>query len=175
MLKKHIIRTISLSICLILLLLLFLFNRQITGFFVHLQTPEKPKIQLPLQSATPQIPAIQPRQKTTTIKQPQTPSEPIIKQKQNPLLNMQGYTIQLMGVYNFAQLISFTSTHNLTTKTYIFRSLNKDKDWYTLVYGNYATHQAAETALNKLPKELKTLKPWIRSLESIHAAILQSE
>ncbi|QLH41574.1 MAG: SPOR domain-containing protein [Coxiellaceae bacterium] len=49
--------------------------------------------------------------------------------------------------------------------------MHNNKPWYVLIYGNYASPQAAKAALDQLPKNLKQLKPWVRPLSSVQSAI----
>jgi DamX protein len=47
------------------------------------------------------------------------------------------------------------------------------KDWYVVVYGNYATQEQAKAAMKELPPALAAapLQPWIREISAIQADI----
>ncbi len=44
----------------------------------------------------------------------------------------------------------------------------KGDDWFTIQYGQYKTFKEAQTALSKLPKEISTNRPWVRSNKPLH-------
>lgn len=173
---KHKIRIISLGIVAVLLIVLLLFHNQIANMFVKSQYPTKGTVinlQPPV-AATPIPPQPVPTATVKPIAQPVAQSKPAITNQGKKLLDLKGYTIQLMGASSFNKLTAFMLKNHLQTKTYIFHSINKNKDWYTLIYGNYTTRDAATAARQQLPDTLKALKPWIRSMDSVHTAILQS-
>lgn len=169
--KRHYVRFISLALVAILLVILMLFHQQLSNYFTPTQPPPKVKLQ---PAAT-----IQPAKTVNTnITPTKSAVKPALKLKPNTdsvLLSKQGFTIQLMGVYNFGQLTKFAATNNLTGKSYIFHSINKGQDWYTLIYGIYPTRAQAEATLAQLSPTLKQLKPWIRSMDSVHNVILQNK
>src|SRR5262249_9137907 len=91
------------------------------------------------------------------------------------LLAMQGYTVQVMGSRRIADLQRFITIHKLPTKDlHQFKTDYLGKPWYVLVYGNYIDAQRAKTALNKLPKSIAGLNPWVRPMTSAHTAIKQN-
>lgn len=170
--KKNWVRLISLALVVLLLLALFLFHQQINNFFIpvkataNIQTKPvltvKPVI---APSSKPQAQTPIPSAKTTT---PQSDTNSM-------LLNKQGFTLQLMGAADFNELSKFVAANKLQGKCYILHSINKGQDWYTLIYGVYPTHEAAEAARAILPDALKQSKPWIRSMDSVHNVILQNK
>ncbi len=179
--KKNWVRLISLALVVLLLLALFLFHRQINNFFIpvkataNIQTKPvltvKPVI---TPSSKPQAQTPIPSAKTTTPKSSAKTTTP--KSNTNSmLLNKQGFTLQLMGAADFNELSKFVAANKLQGKCYILHSINKGQDWYTLIYGVYPTHEAAEAARAILPDALKQSKPWIRSMDSVHNVILQNK
>lgn len=82
--------------------------------------------------------------------------------KQYVLTQHRGYTIQLMGGSNMKALQTFVQLHSLTQKTRIIHAHYKNKNWYQLIYGHYATLQQARVVLNHLPVVLKIKHPWLR-------------
>lgn len=81
------------------------------------------------------------------------------------------FTLQLVAAGREAAIVDFAKRHGLMDKAAYFHTLRKGKDWYSLVYGVYPDHAAAEAAVKSLPATLHDTKPWIRSLASIHTDI----
>jgi len=87
--------------------------------------------------------------------------------------NTQHYTLQLMGGNKERSIQHFVSKHGLDNSTYAFRAKRSGQDWYILVYGEYPSLQEAQAAVENLPDSLKeeNIKPWVRSMGSIHKDI----
>ena len=49
--------------------------------------------------------------------------------------------------------------------------MNNGRDWYSVVYGNYASRAAAEKAQNNLPRGLAGSEPWVRRLDAVQKEI----
>lgn len=81
------------------------------------------------------------------------------------------YTLQLMGVRDTHELSKFIDDHHLEKQALIFHTFYLNKDWYVAVYGTYKNHTEALKAMETLPDHIKSLKPWIRQLASVHKAI----
>ena len=153
--QKHQIRFISSILLVIAFILLMLFHNQLGTLFSKQPTPTKIIQQLP--------------------SHPVVASNSKDANSENILLHMQGYTVQLMGAYAFNSITHFVSTNNLEKTTHIFHSINKEQDWYTLIYGDYHTREKAMIAMQNLPTYLQKLHPWIRPMDSVHTAILQGK
>lgn len=84
--------------------------------------------------------------------------------KQEPLTHQVDsyYTIQLFGSYDYSVAKQFIEQNNLSNNASVQHRSNKGKDWYVVVYGNYATSQDAMNALRFLSPNLQKLKPWVR-------------
>jgi DamX protein len=52
-----------------------------------------------------------------------------------------------------------------------FRAEMRQKPWYVVVVGPYASRELAEQAVQKLPLEVQKLQPWVRSAASVQEAI----
>ena len=87
--------------------------------------------------------------------------------KQNP----RQYTVQLTSARKPHNLEKIVKTHDLQQKATYFHTINKGKDWYTLVYGIYDTQDEADSVIQGLADELKKLAPWSRTVCSVHEAI----
>ncbi len=97
-----------------------------------------------------------------------------ISASEHDLLQMHGYTLQILGARDAAVLQQVMHKIGLSKdNAYEFRTHFANKPWYVLVYGNYASSQQAKAAIKKLPKSAQQLRPWIRPLSSVHSAIKQ--
>ena len=79
--------------------------------------------------------------------------------------NKNHYTLQLLGTHQKNTLPNYLKKFALTNDAAIFKTKRDNKDWFTLVYGQYPTKSAAQTAAKQLPKGVT--KPWVRSFASI--------
>lgn len=86
------------------------------------------------------------------------------------------YSIQLVGAYEKAHLVSYVNQNEGVLKGNLL-SFNKSRhikrDWYNLYYGNYATFSEAQAALANLPLRLKTNYPWVRSFSAIQKGAIK--
>jgi type II secretory pathway predicted ATPase ExeA len=83
------------------------------------------------------------------------------------------YTIQILGVRNEKRLQNFVEENILSKEHNIayYQTRYKDKDWYPLLYGVYATKAEASSAMKELPPTVQKASPWIRRMSSVHRAI----
>ena len=83
------------------------------------------------------------------------------------------YTIQLMGARQEALLFNFVEKNQLLEQNEIafYQSTFKNKKWFQLLYGVYATKKAAQTAADNLPLKIRKSSPWIRRLSGIQKTI----
>lgn len=72
------------------------------------------------------------------------------------------YTIQLLASTQRAELMKYTKKHAHALGRHAV--VHKRGHGYVLLYGHYKTHKLAVLALSKLPKSLKTHKPWVRKM-----------
>lgn len=77
------------------------------------------------------------------------------------------YTLQLIGVSNEQKLTEFIKTNRLKGKVMYVHTYRNGKDWYTLIYGDYKTSQAAQAAIQKLPQTVQDQDPWPRTIASV--------
>ena len=82
----------------------------------------------------------------------------------------QGYTIQLMASHRLPDVVNFIGDHKLANAKY-YETQHKGAPWYVLTYGYYPTQQAANTALQALPKTLQQNGPWVKSLQTVKAEL----
>jgi DamX protein len=85
----------------------------------------------------------------------------------------ESYTLQLMGSHNIESLENFVRKYRLEGEMAVFTSRYHEKTWYVLTFGIYQTSAEAQTALDKLPSNLRqTSKPWVRNLRSVQQSII---
>jgi hypothetical protein len=76
------------------------------------------------------------------------------------------FAIQLLTVNSDAGLTAFAQQHGLFGQVRTLKGRHRDKDWYALLLGDYATQAEAEAALAALPAGLRRLKPLVRPLSA---------
>lgn len=81
------------------------------------------------------------------------------------------YTLQLLCMNKEDQVKDFMRTNKLDNTAYYYKSHFKGKDWYILVYGNYANRLDAQLAVANLPLNLKKLHPWVREYVNVQQSI----
>ena len=82
------------------------------------------------------------------------------------------YVLQLIGVHDPTILSKIINSHpNLKGQLSRFATLNSGKPWYVLVYGNYTDRGQAISDIPGLPASIRKLKPWPRTMASIHIAL----
>ncbi len=85
------------------------------------------------------------------------------------------YTLQLLGAYHAKPLRNFIKQVELPKEIWYVHTHHHHKDWYVVIYGDYATRQEAEYAVSQLPDMVKQHQPWVRSIASIQNAITSHE
>ncbi|WP_047044694.1 SPOR domain-containing protein [Vibrio mexicanus] len=79
-----------------------------------------------------------------------------------------GFTIQVVAVGSQAKVDSFAKKLPVDEQPIWenYKVVNGTK-WYTVLYGDYATRTDALKAIQALPSDLKSLKPFVKSIDSI--------
>lgn len=79
-----------------------------------------------------------------------------------------GYTIQIVAVGAQNKVDSFVKELPKQGQPIWenYKEVNGTK-WFSVLYGDYATRTQAKQAAESLPKELKDLKPFVKSIDSI--------
>lgn len=78
-----------------------------------------------------------------------------------------GYALQLVGDYDLNVVKKIQSDLGVQNAAVIWHAENKKKDWYVLMYGHYATVAEAKVAMSDLPKNLRSMGPWVRGLKGL--------
>ena len=83
------------------------------------------------------------------------------------------YTIQLMGARKEALLFNFVARNKLLEQNEIsfYQTTYKDKPWFQLLYGVYATKKDAQSAADNLSPKIRKSSPWIRRLSAVQKTI----
>ncbi len=81
------------------------------------------------------------------------------------------FTIQVLGTENEALLRQQIKHGGLTNKVAYYKNNRDDSAWFSLIYGSYASRDAALTASQSLPASLRKNKPWIRKIGDIQASL----
>ncbi len=81
------------------------------------------------------------------------------------------YSLQLLGAGNEQAIVEFIKRHKLEAQAAYYHEQRKGKDWYSLLYGSYASRGAAKKGAAALPKGLIKGQPWIRQFRDIHKAL----
>ncbi len=78
-----------------------------------------------------------------------------------------------MGVRKEALLFDFVERNQLLEQNEIafYQTTFKDKPWFQLLYGVYATQKDAQSAAEKLSPKIRKSSPWIRRLSAVQKAI----
>ncbi len=79
------------------------------------------------------------------------------------------YTLQLVAVIDFDDMVSFVKKHSALDGLALFRTTKKNQDWYALIHGIYPSLSAAKDKARSLPQVLK--KSWPRKLKSVQNSI----
>lgn len=82
-----------------------------------------------------------------------------------------GYTLQLIGLSNERAMRTFIANNSLRQFAGFYRSKLNGKDWFVVLYGQYATPEAAKTAIAQLPPTVRGQKPWVRKLANVQYPI----
>ncbi len=82
------------------------------------------------------------------------------------------FTLQLVAGYQISTVNNYLNQHKLpATELAYYHSINKGKDWHSLVFGIYPDYGSAKLAIDTLPPEVRQANPWIRRLKNIQTEI----
>lgn len=79
------------------------------------------------------------------------------------------YTLQLLGGANKDAIQEFVKANGSYRKMGYFETQHDGKPWYVVVYGDFASRAQAVAAVDQLPNQLRSSKPWPRSAADIQA------
>ncbi|OAT34605.1 SPOR domain-containing protein [Proteus myxofaciens] len=81
------------------------------------------------------------------------------------------FTLQLASAAQKDGLLESAKRHKLTNY-WIYETQRNGRQWYVLVYGEFATTSSAKKAINNLPKEFKQNNPWVRKLSQVQSDVV---
>jgi len=84
------------------------------------------------------------------------------------------YSIQLLGTNNPELLRDYFKTiakHLEIEKVYVYRTIANQRPSLTLLYGNFADRAEVDRVLQNLPDELKTNRPYYRTIQGVRSEI----
>jgi type II secretory pathway predicted ATPase ExeA len=79
------------------------------------------------------------------------------------------FTMQLIGVRERSKLTSLQAKFSQPEKVDVVETKYKGLPWYILIYGRYASKEAANNDTSSLPEPFAGQQPWFRSFASIRA------
>ena len=82
------------------------------------------------------------------------------------------YTLQLMASENRAGVEFFAKQRDIAGPFAVFALKHNGRTLYALVQGSFSDRSAAEQAVGTVPAGIK---PWIRSIKSVHKVMLNNE
>ena len=90
--------------------------------------------------------------------------------------NPEHYTLQLVTGHQQTTIDKFIAKYQLKPQQlcYFFSTRN-EKHWHNLIFGIYPNRKTANSAIQQLPSQLASVKPWIRQIRSIQSEINQSQ
>ncbi|MHA2937346.1 SPOR domain-containing protein [Vibrio sp. RC27] len=102
-------------------------------------------------------------QSTATIVDIKPPTE-----KQMKAAARFGYSIQVVAVSNEMEATKFASQlpQQVEPIWQNYKQVN-GTNWYTVLYGDYATKSDAKLAIKDMPKNIRDLKPFVKSIDEI--------
>ena len=87
--------------------------------------------------------------------------------------NKNHFTLQLLGTHQEKTLPAYLKKYSLKNDAAIFKTKRNNKNWFTLIYGQYPTKAAAQLAATQFPKGVS--KPWVRSFASILPSLSKTQ
>ena len=81
--------------------------------------------------------------------------------------NPNRYTLQLLGTYNLSAVKDFIRSQGSIDAFSYFKTLHNGRDWYVVVYGTYRNRSEAIGVVEGLPRDIRELNPWARSVRGI--------
>ncbi len=86
-------------------------------------------------------------------------------------LNPKHYTLQILGAYDATVVSRFAQRTDLHKPMVMHKGEFKQRDWYVLLYGDFSSLREAKAAIQKLPKDIQTHKPWVRRISTIQKTL----
>lgn len=81
------------------------------------------------------------------------------------------YTLQISAMTQLDDVQQFLNKHTFDKPVRVYPTIRNDEKWYIVTYDQYVSIQAARDAAEALPKELRSLGAWAKSLSQVHREI----
>ncbi|RGP54153.1 SPOR domain-containing protein [Pseudomonas abyssi] len=81
------------------------------------------------------------------------------------------YVVQLLGSRSEAAARAFIARHADVSDLGYFETTHQGEPWFVVTQGAYASRQAAQAGVAKLPAALRDSKPWPRGMADIQSAL----
>jgi septal ring-binding cell division protein DamX len=81
------------------------------------------------------------------------------------------YTLQLASSLDEAAIIRLIHKQGIERQAAYYSTIQSGQKWYSLLYGDFASHSAAYKAMRRLPRALRRDSPRIRSFREIHTQL----
>lgn len=85
------------------------------------------------------------------------------------------YSLQIMGGRDVKAIQNFIAQNHLQGKAHYYSAELQGQKWYMLVYGDFSSAKQAFKASKKLPQDLRSHHPWIKSYAEIQKEIKDRE
>ena len=82
-------------------------------------------------------------------------------------LNPKHYTIQIVAAYDAVAVSRIAAREDLRETMAIYKQEFNQRDWYILLYGDFSSVREARSAIQSLPEDIRTYKPWVRNLLTV--------
>ncbi|MGR0280240.1 SPOR domain-containing protein [Marinomonas dokdonensis] len=89
--------------------------------------------------------------------------------------NPNRYTLQLLGTYNLNAVKDFIRSQGSVDVFSYFKTIHNGRDWYVVVYGAYGNRSEAIGVVETLPRDIRDLNPWARSVRGIQDDIRKAQ
>jgi septal ring-binding cell division protein DamX len=77
----------------------------------------------------------------------------------------------LLGARSKKSALDFISKQKGSEQFYYFSTIYKGAPWHVVIYGEFANRDIANSAIKKLPSELRKMRPWARSVRGVQIDI----
>lgn len=83
--------------------------------------------------------------------------------------NRNYYTIQISGMASLDYLKLFQKQYNPNrNNVYAYQTIRNNKPWFVVIYGEYQTREAADSAQKNLPSVFKGMSTWVKTWQTVH-------
>lgn len=81
------------------------------------------------------------------------------------------FTLQLIAVSNEATAQAYLNSRKDLSEIHFFQNKKNSRIWFSIIYGDFSSKQAAEQKMAKMPTSIKSTKPWLRSFGDIQRGL----